>query len=306
MATPLAPEDGRRRRGGRFDLRSLRGALERSFPGRCVASFVALQGLDRSIIIASQSFTALIPLVLLVSAVLPAGSGNVVADSIVRRFGLVGDAKDAVEAVFGQAQPGSVSVVSLILLVSSGVSLTRRLQRMYLTAYGLHPQRRVRGSLYAALGLAALLAELAALYLIRNLVRALPFDWAFAMPISVAAGVILWTSVPYLLMDRRIAWQRLLPGGALAGLGVSLYGMATTLYMSRLMTAYSQRYGLFGVTVAIVGWLLCFSVVVVATTVVAAELDRAPEGWACRVRAILGGDAPPASASVGADGTEEA
>ena len=107
--------------------------------------------------------------------------------------------------------------------------------------------------------------------------RALPFHWVLGMPVSVCASIAVWTSVPWLLLDRRIPWQRLLPVGVLAGTAATLYSVATTVYMQRLMTSYSQRYGLFGVTVALVGWLLCIAFIVVATTVVAAELDRAPE-----------------------------
>lgn len=272
--------------------RDLRTHLEESFLGRCVTSFVDLQGLDRAMGIASQSFTALIPLLILVSAALPTGSGNAVADSIIRRFELTGDAARSVEIVFAQSEPGSVGLGSLFLLVFSGVSLTRRLQRMYLEMYGLPSLPGVRGSFNAALGLGVILVEIALLYFVRTLVRTLPFDWAFGLPLTVFAGLVIWTSVPFLLLDRRISWQRLLPAGALAGTAVSLYGVATTLYMPRLMTSYSERYGLFGVTVAIVGWLLCIAIIVVAASVVAAEFDRAPDSWARRLRARLGADPP--------------
>ena len=63
-------------------LRAYRARLEESFLGRCATSFVDLQGLDRAMVIASQSFTALIPLLILVSAGVPTGSGNEVADAI--------------------------------------------------------------------------------------------------------------------------------------------------------------------------------------------------------------------------------
>ena len=36
--------------------------------------------------------------------------------------------------------------------------------------------------------------------------------------------------------------------------------------------------------VLLVGWLLCISFILVASTVVAGELDRAPEAWATRIR----------------------
>lgn len=284
--------DAEQSRGTIPDLRALRTRLEESFLGRCVTSFADLQGLDRAMGIASQSFTALIPLLILVSAVLPRSSGNVVADSIIRRFDLTGDAARSVEIVFAQSEPSSVGLGSLLLLLLSGVSLTRRLQRMYLQAYGLAPLPGVRGSFNAALGLCAILMEITILYLLRTLVQALPFEWALGVPLTVLASLALWTSVPFLLLDRRIPWQRLLPAGALAGTAVSLYGVVTTIYMPRLMTSYSERYGLFGVTVALVGWLLCVAIIVVATTVIAAELDRSPDKWARQLRAKLGADLP--------------
>ena len=224
-------------------LSTLRGRLEASFLGRCATAFVELQGLDRAMVLASQAFTALIPLLMVVSAVLPAGSGTAVSDSVVRRFGLSGDAAHSVEIVFAHTDDVSVGVGSLLLLVFSGVSLTRRLQRMYLQAFGLDPIPGVRGSINAAMGLAALLVEVALLYLIRTLVRGLPFDWVLGLPLSAAASLVLWTSVPYLLLDRRLPWQRLLPCGALAGAAASIYGVATTIYMPPLMESYSDRYG---------------------------------------------------------------
>lgn len=271
------------------DLRMWGQRLEGSFLGRCVSAFVALQGLDRAMVIASQAFTALIPLLILLSAVLPTEGGADVADAIVGKFELTGDAARSVETVFASStEAGSVGVVSLLLLVFSGVTLTRRLQRLYQQAWQLPPLLGVRGSLRAAMGLAVLLVEIALFSMIRGLVRALPFEWLLGVPLSVLANVVLWTSIPWLLLDRRVEWRRLIPAGVLAGLSAALYGFATTIYMPRLMESYSQRYGLFGVTVSLVGWLLCISFIVVATTVVAAELDRAPQTWARRLRARLG------------------
>ena len=49
--------------------------------------------------------------------------------------------------------------------------------------------------------------------------------------------------------------------------------------MPRLLETYSRRYGLFGVTLALVGWLLAIAFTVVAATTVATEFDRAPDPW---------------------------
>ncbi|HET7821073.1 MAG TPA: YhjD/YihY/BrkB family envelope integrity protein [Ornithinibacter sp.] len=254
------------------------------FPRRCLRCFFAIQGIDRAMVIASQAFTALIPLVILTSALLPTEDHGSIADTIVRKFALTGDSANAVQTVFAPTGEASIGLLSLLLLLLSGVSLSRRLQRMYLEAWQLPRAPSVRASLYAAFALAALIVEIGLLSFIRSLLRELPFDAAAGLTGSLLSSIVVWTSIPWLLLNRRVAWQRLLPAGLLAGGLSTAWGYATTVYMPRLMSSYSDRYGLFGVTIALVGWLLCISFIIVATTALAAEFDRAPERWATRLR----------------------
>ncbi len=258
--------------------------LENWFPTRCLRRFFAVQGVDRAMVIASQAFTALIPLVILTSAILPTDNHGSIADAIVRKFALTGDSANAVQTVFAPSGEASIGVLSVVLLLLSGISLSRRIQRMYLEAWEMPRAPSVRASLYAAVALGALMLELLLLSFIRSLLREVPFDWAAGLTGSLFSSIVVWTSIPWLLLNRRVAWQRLLPAGVLAGGLCTLWGYATTVYMPRLMTSYSERYGLFGVTVALVGWLLCISFIIVASTAVAAEFDRAPEAWATRLR----------------------
>ena len=264
--------------------------LKHSFAGRCIGSFVEFQGVDRAMAIAAQAFTALIPLLLLVSAFAPRDNQNLVADGVIGKFELSGSAAAAVRQVFAHSGEASTGVLSVLLLLFSGVSLARRMQRMYLQAWGLEPRTGPRGSFNAALGLTVLLLEIALLAAARSLVRQLPADWVLGAPLLAFASLVLWTSVPWLLLDRRVHWRRLLPAGALAAIGTSVYGVASTIYMPRLLESYNERYGLFGVTLSLVGWLLCVSLIIVATTVVAAELDRSAEPWARRLRTRFGLD----------------
>jgi uncharacterized BrkB/YihY/UPF0761 family membrane protein len=266
------------------DLRAFVRRLETTFAGRCARSFLALQGIDRALVLASQAFTALIPLLLLVAALAPADHRDVVSKALIGRFRLSGDAADAVSTLF--AHPGSspIGFLSGSLLVFSGVSLTRRMQRMYQQAWGLQPRPGVGHAVHAALGLTTLLLGIGLLYLARALVDSLPMSGFLLLTVSAVAGVLLWTSLPWLLLDRRVAWRRLAPTGALTTVCTSAYGVASTIYMPRLLETYSRRYGLFGVTLALVGWLLAIAFIVVAATVVAAEFDRAPDPWARRLR----------------------
>lgn len=269
--------------------------LWESFPGRCARSFLEMQGIDRAMAIAAQAFTALVPLLLLTSELSGHGEGNSAADAIVRRFHLSGDSAHAVQEFFASPGGGSIGVLSVVLLLFSGVSFTRRVQRMYQDSWRLPPRAGLRGSLNALLGLTALILEIYLLSSVLSLLRSWAFGPLITWPLSVATSLVLWTSVPWLLLDRRVTWRRLLPAGALAAICAGLYSAATAVYMPRLIESYFRRYGLFGLTLALIGWLVATSLIVVAATVVAAEFDRADEPWARRLRdRIAGRDRPSA------------
>lgn len=265
------------------------GRLRESFPGRCAASFLELQGIDRAMAIAAQAFTALVPLLLLVSALSPLQTDNAAARALINRFRLTGESARLVQEVFARPTPGSVGVMSFVLLLISGVSFTRRVQRMYQMAWHLPARPGLRGSLNAAAGLGALVLEMLLLSSVTSLVRNLPGGSVLAWPISVAASLLLWTSIPWLLLDRRIHWRRLIPAGALAAVCAGAYGAVTSVYMPELIESYSQRFGLFGVTLSLIGWLVATAMIVVAATVVAAEFDRSEEPWARSIRDRLAG-----------------
>jgi membrane protein len=269
-------------------FRALTGRLETTFPGRCAFSFIALQGIDRALVLASQAFTALIPLLLLAAALAPADQRDVVSSGIIGRFRLTGEAAAAVEQLFAHSGSSSIGLLSGFLLLFSGISLTRRMQRMYQQAWRLEAPPGVGHALHAALGLTALLLGLSLLYIARALVGSLPWSDVLLLVVSAGASFVLYTTVPWLLLDRRVAWRRLVPTGVLTAVCTSAYGVASTVYMPRLMETYSQRYGLFGVTLGLVGWLLAIAVIIVASAVVAAEFDRAPEPWARHLRQSSG------------------
>jgi membrane protein len=275
----------------RHRLGALEHRLERTFVGRCIRTFVALQGIDRAVVLASQAFTALIPLLLLASAWAPADNRDIVSGGIIRRFRLSGGAADAVQQLFAQPGTGATGVLSVFLLFFSGVSLARRMQRMYQQAWHLEAIAGVGRALNVAFGLAVLVLGIAMLYLARTLVSWLPAREVLVTPlyvlVSVLGSLVLWTTVPWLLLDKRLAWRRLIPAGALAAACSSVYGVASTIYMPRQLESYSERYGLFGVTLALIGWLVGMALILVATTAVASEFDRSDAPWARRIRRAL-------------------
>ena len=271
------------------DLQALYERLGESFLGRCTRRFILMEGFDRCIVLSSQAFTALIPLLILVTALAPADEEDLISDTIIRKFGLSGDSADAVEQLFTApaAATSSLSVFSALLLIYSGVSFTRRLGAMYRGAWQ-QEKEGVRSGIFATLGLFVLIVEVVLAYVIRNLVSRLPLDWVWAIPITVVTGAVLWTSIPYLLLNRQVHWRRLAVGGATTAVGTALLTVATTIYMPATVERYTNEFGLFGITIALIGWLLAASYILVVCTVFGAEFDASNGRWIRKLKAKFG------------------
>ena len=271
------------------DLTALAQRVQESFLGRCVLRFARMKGVDRASVVSAQAFTALIPLFIIVASAAPSGQEDVVGKAIIRRFALTGESADAVAQLFS-TPPGatsSVTIFSALLMVYSGVSFTRRLQGTYRAAWD-QDRVGIRSTVFATLGLLALIAEIALAAGVRAFVSHLPFDWLWAVLISLTAGLFLWTSIPYLLLDRQVHWRRLLGAGCAASIGMTVFAIGTPIYMPDLMTQYTAEFGLFGVTVTMIGWLLAAAGVLVASAAVGAEFDLSQATWVVRLRTRIG------------------
>ena len=271
------------------DLMAFTDRVRESFLGRSVLRFVMIEGFDRCIVLSAQVFTALIPLFIVVASAAPVGQEDVISEAFIRRFALTGDSADAVGQLF-TTPPGATSSVTLfsaLLLLYSGVSFTRRLQRMYRAAWG-QENVGLRSTLFATLGLVALVVEVIVAYSIRGFVGRFPPEWLWALPISMVTGLVLWTSIPYLLLERQVHWRRLLVAGGSTAVGMAVFAVATPIYMPQLMTKYTNDFGLFGITITLIGWLLAASFVLVATTAVGAEFDASDSPWLLRLKDRFG------------------
>ena len=58
--------------------------------------------------------------------------------------------------------------------------------------------------------------------------------------------------------------------------------------MPQVVSNYTTEFGLFGITIAVIGWLLSAAVIVVASTAIGAEFDATEGGWIGRLKVSLG------------------
>jgi membrane protein len=281
------------------DVTALSQRVRDSFIGRSILRFVLMEGFDRSIVLSAQVFTALIPLFIIVASIAPAGQEDVISQGIIDRFALSGSSADAVEQLFNtpSGATSSVTVFSALLLIYSGVAFTRRLQRMYRAAWG-REQAGMRSAMFATLGLATLILEFVVAYGIRELTTLFPLELLWAILISLVTGLVLWTSIPYLLLERQLHWRRLLVAGATAAVAMTIFAIGTPIYMPDVMTRATNEFGLFGVTITLIGWLLAASFILVASTAIGAEFDASGAPWLVRLKVRFGLVDPAAEAPV--------
>jgi membrane protein len=259
-----------------YRVQQLRDDSEHWLPVRILRRYVAIRGTERALVIGGQCFTAIIPLLIVVVTLTSSADGEALARSINMRFHLTGAAEDAVNTLFGKP-PGAESAITLgsvILLIASGLSLSRTLQRTYEAAWELSP-RGLRGTLNGLAALGILLSQIMLLSLLASLLRSVPAGSVLTFLVRAALAVGLWLALQYVLLARRIPWRRLVPGALVAGLGQQLVTAASAVWMPHLITTNTARYGVIGVAFALLSWLLVVAFVLVAAAAVSGELGRA-------------------------------
>jgi membrane protein len=227
---------------------------------------------DRGVALASSAFTAFVPLLLIIGAVVP-GTGGF-ADSIIRRFQLNGDTATLVRHVFASpnATKQAISIVGILLLVVSALSFTRSLQRMYEQAWNLPPLgvRATPGGLQWLLVIVVWATLFAAVR--RAVVNAT--GPAGAVTIVLVGNSALWLITPTLLLSRRVSWRRLLPTALLTAIAMTALSAWSLIYMPHLIGKDSARYGPIGLALAIVSWLVIVGFAIVLCTALGAEISE--------------------------------
>jgi membrane protein len=226
--------------------------------------FIDVAGVDRSMALAAQAFSALIPLIIVGSAIVPRGDGESAADGIIERFDLTGATAQSVREAFTSSQTveDSISALGVLLLLVSALSFTRGMQRLYEGCYGLSNL----GMKNTRLGLVwlAMLAGYSAIQ--QPLAGLIEADW-LRIVVALTLAAAAWTVTPYLLLGKRMPWLPLLPGATLTAVGMTAFGASSIIWFPRTMATSAEQFGVMGVAFAMLSWLVAASfVIVIAAT----------------------------------------
>jgi membrane protein len=244
---------------------------------RSLQRYIAIDGTQRGLVLAGQAFSAVIPLLIVVSTLLSSNGGQAIAQRVNERFHLTGNAAESVRVLFVQPPDAvqSITLGSALLLVVSGLSFARTLQRTYEIAWQL-PPRGLRGSMGGIAALALLLTQILLLSLVAGFLRSVPAGSALEFLVRACGASVVWLALQYLLLGGRVPWRRLFPGAVVAGVGQQAVAALSTLWIPHVVENNATRYGAIGVSFAMLSWLVLISIVLVGAAVVSVELGEGP------------------------------
>lgn len=256
--------------------------LRPDFILRVVARFQSIVGFDRAIALASSALTAVIPLTIFISAVLPTRDAASVANSIIERYDLTGGGAEAVQEAFAPATSESTSlgILGFLFMLVAVLSFTRGVQRLFEQTWEL-PALSVRNTMNGLRWLLALVVYLGVSGAVHGMVDEGLAD-VIASVVLAPVGVAFLIGTGWILSGKRIPVRDLIPFGLVGAVAISIYSIGASIYMPHMFSTYAGRYGVIGAVFAMISSLFAMMVALVGSAAagreVRVELDNIRDG----------------------------
>ena len=270
-------EPGRRLADLRRRVEPALHMAQAGLPGQILGRLVEVRFLDRTVILAAQAFSAILPLFIVVATISPQPGGDSPGAFMARRVGLTAEDVSSLQSVVAPppSARASIGVVGVVLALLTATSFARALQRSHELAWRL-PRTGLRAAwrpLALVIGL-AVYVEL--LFLFGRLVRGVPAGTLVEDLVTFAGGWALWTGSGWILLGGRVRLRLLAAGGLLTTVGFTVLRRLSAIYLPTLVASNQQQYGLLGVAFTPYSWLSACAFIIVVATVVGAVLAEDP------------------------------
>ena len=263
-------------------VRTLTFWLRPEFVLRVVNRFQKVAGFDRSIALASSALTAMIPLLIVASAISSQIGGKGTAERIIDRYALTGGGAEAVRDIFAPPTGASTSlgIVGFLFLLIAVLSFTRAMQRLFEQTWELSPLS-VRNTLNGLLWIGGLSVYLGLSGLLHAQLGQSRLDVTAVLFIAPLSAVFLaWSGS--VLSAKRIARRDLIPFAVVGAVVLGIYAVGAAVYVPHLFDTYATRYGVIGAVFAMISTLFCVMVALVGSAAagreIRDELDRIRRG----------------------------
>ncbi len=243
------------------------------FLARAVSVFVSIEARDRILMLAGQGFIALMPLLIIVASVTTSTGSDRVGERIIDRMGLTDSAADGVRVLFAHPPDaaGGVTLFSALLLLFSLNGFARSVQRTFEEAWTL-PRMGARAAVSRTVGVFILLGAGFFAGWVGRLLDGGPAVYIFGVAAQFAVIVLAWMVGTGLMVSRRLPFRSLTIGAVLSTAIQLVAGWGTALYLPDLFERNAERYGVIGVALALVAWLIAVASVIVGGAIVGAVL----------------------------------
>lgn len=227
----------------------------RTLVGKIWVQGAELELMRRSMAFATLGLVTLVPLLVVVAALDPfpqGGFGQWIADGM----GIPSSTATPVLRLFiGRAAGGQADALSLALLVAFGVAFVTDVQLTFQMVWGLSAppwHQRWRKAVW----LAALTCYVAFEVESGVVLRHGPYEAAVRIVLGVVVGLFFFWWGQYFLLAARIRWKALFPGAVATVIGLSGLRAFSTLVFDPTISSSARAYGVVGVVLVVVSWLI--------------------------------------------------
>ena len=252
------------------------GLLSR-WPGRVVlrvaAAAARIELFDRSMTIAAQFFTSIIPILIAFASWMGSDANDLFADA-----GVPAEVQSLLdEALAPSTDETAFGIIGIVLVLGSATSLSRALTRAFAAIWEL-PRPTIK--LHSAWRwVAAVLALAMAIVAARTLPRIaddVPPATFWRMVASATVDVGIAVCVPWLLLAGRVRARHLLPGAVIFAVAMAFVRPASKTWLPHALELSADRYGSIGVAFTYLAWLYAFSFCLLASAVLGQVITSDP------------------------------
>ncbi|MDE1674428.1 hypothetical protein [Nocardia gipuzkoensis] len=244
---------------------------------RVLEGLAEIQIVDRSLALAAQIFTSVLP-VIIAASVFSGWHGA--ANTIKDQFGFDSESLAVGgESTLTDPSVAAFGVVGLLMVLLGGTSFARALARVYEAVWkvpvvGPRDAWRWLAALLAVASAAGLVGQTRELAQIRYLGRPL------ALLSEVAIWAFVWMLAPFLLTKGALTGRLLWVSGVLTAAGLTAVHLVGRFALPRITANAKEHFGPLGLAFTSVSWLFLMSVVIVgaASVVKGLALDETPLG----------------------------
>lgn len=98
--------------------------------------------------------------------------------------------------------------------------------------------------------------------------------WVVGVALQMVFAIPVWWLANRLLLNLRVGWRATFPGAVVSAAAQVDTGVAAAIWLPRLIERDASHYGVVGVAVALVSWLVVIAFVTVAGAVAGAWASR--------------------------------